>query len=397
MRYSLLIFGIIFHISNSFAQNKTILVFDLANETVDSITNIVIDTTIQAEATDYYIGNFNADVEKLEQTIPNNNVFPNTQFTTKRKAALDYNLNSYPIRTSVKIFFVENDTLNDLCSGSMISSHHVLTAAHCYSPISSDTLSFDSLYVCPVFDNGHPNPNFNCSYVNKAYLIKDWMLSSEDFGVLELEEAIGASTGWLGIGFDNFGEVFTDNIFYKFSYPNKPIPSIDPFPYNGDTLYYNYGKVELIRKYIGITEASGVYGESGSSIIHIESNQAYTTYGVLTFGNDLKHNRFTNETFYLIKHIIKDDVILNNSNFNEAMKITVFPNPTSRSIKITNLPENQNIQIFLFDMFGKLLYSNLNHQSIDEINISKLSNGIYYLMIKTDKSFVTRKIIKKGN
>ena len=399
MKKNLLLLGIFFNISNSFAQSKTIIVFDIINETLDSITSVVIDTSIQTEVIDYYIGNFNTDVETLEQTAPTNNVFLSTQFTRKRKAVLDYNLISFPIRTSVKIFYVENDTLKNLCSGSMISSRHILTAAHCYSysGLNSDTLKFDSLYVCPVFDNGNSNPNFNCSYVNKVYLIKKWTISSEDFAVLELEESIGESTGWLGIGFDNSGEIFTDNIFYKFSYPNTPISLIDTFPYNGDTLYYNYGNVELIQNWIGITQSNGVHGESGSSIIHIQNNQAYTTYGVLTFGINLRHNRLTNEIFHLIKHIIQDDIVLNNSESYQESEIMVFPNPTNRYIKISNLPQDQSVEITLFDTIGRLIYSNSNYQSTDEINISKLSNGNYFLRIKTNTTTITRKIIKNGS
>jgi len=373
----------------AFAQSQTILVHNMVSGSIDSLTNIPIDPTLQEGRTAYHIGNVNSNIETLAQTPPDSNTFPSTHFTRKKATALDYNLNSFPIRTSMKIFYIENGTMKNLCSGSMVSNRHVLTAAHCYLD-NNNTLLFDSLSVCPVYDNGAPNPTFGCNNVNQLYHIKNWSLNEEDFVVLELEEPIGASTGWLSIGFDETEAVFTDDIFYKFSYPNTPLQSFDTFPYNGDTLYYNYGNVELLQIWIGITQANAVSGESGSSIIHVKNNQAYTSYGVLTYSVDLNHCRFNNETFQLIKHIIQNDLVISYS----TSDFTIFPNPVASHFQIKNLPESQTVTITIFDALGKLVYINLNYDCTLPIDISTLPNGSYYVKAKTGETFQVSKIIK---
>ena len=88
---------------------------------------------------------------------------------------------------------------------------------------------------------------------------------------------------------------------------------------------------------------------------------------------------------------------MNNSESYQESEIMVFPNPTNRYIKISNLPQDQSVEITLFDTIGRLIYSNSNYQSTDEINISKLSNGNYFLRIKTNTTTITRKIIKNGS
>ena len=187
----------------SYAQQKTLLIFDLQNHTVDSVKNIQYDSTKLYDRTNYYLGTIDTLTEVLEQIPPEYNLYPNSQFTRKRRASVDYDISKYPIRTSVKISFERNDTLSSDCSGSMVSRRHVLTAAHCVSWMNTDTLMFDSLYVCPIFDNGQNSVNFPCSWVQKIFLFKNWSLSGEDFAILQLEESIGDLTGWLSIGFND--------------------------------------------------------------------------------------------------------------------------------------------------------------------------------------------------
>jgi hypothetical protein len=84
-----------------YAQQKTILIFDLQNHTIDSIKNIQYDSTTLYDRTKYFIGTIDTLTELLEQTPPAYNLYQNSQFTRKKKASVDYDIAKYPIRTSV--------------------------------------------------------------------------------------------------------------------------------------------------------------------------------------------------------------------------------------------------------------------------------------------------------
>ncbi len=74
----------------------------------------------------------------------------------------------------------------------------------------------------------------------------------------------------------------------------------------------------------------------------------------------------------------------------ENNKISVFPNPTSG---IITLSSNQTIAtIDVFDVAGKLVYSikNNSKQTNTEIDLSTLSNGIYFIHAKTENGGVSK-------
>ena len=375
------------------AQEKPILVYDLVNGTLDTIPIITYDSTITSNQTPYFTGNFNTNIEMLAQTTPVTNVFLGADFTLKKRAAIDYQLSSFPIRTSVKVCSVNDGITENLCSGSMISRKHVLSAAHCIADINTNILSQDSIQICPIFDNGSANADFTCNEVVKIYFFRDWNLGGEDFAIFELDQDLGESTGWLSIGFESDHTTLLNTILYKFSYPAVTFMQADTNEYNGDTLYYNYGLSDTIDDYsIRISNATGIPGESGSSITKVINNETYTTYGVLSFSNHLFHSKINNWRYYAIENIIHDYLTLNTKKPTISNQLIVYPNPLQDQLFIDHLPLNALLSVY--DYSGQLILKQNTIGSNTVLNLAELSSGLYLIKIKAIDVIITKKIIK---
>ena len=73
--------------------------------------------------------------------------------------------------------------------------------------------------------------------------------------------------------------------------------------------------------------------------------------------------------------------------------ITIYPNPTTGELRIENGElKIENVEIF--DVLGKKQNSRKAEQQNIVIDISDLSNGVYFLKISTEQGIVTKKIVK---
>jgi len=73
--------------------------------------------------------------------------------------------------------------------------------------------------------------------------------------------------------------------------------------------------------------------------------------------------------------------------------VSVFPSRVQDEIKITNR-SGSFLTAELFDVNGKSLLTNSSDEKINSISVNDLSEGIYFLKIKNDKTYFTKKIIK---
>ncbi|MCF8219337.1 MAG: DUF11 domain-containing protein [Bacteroidales bacterium] len=72
-------------------------------------------------------------------------------------------------------------------------------------------------------------------------------------------------------------------------------------------------------------------------------------------------------------------------------KITVYPNPASEKLFVSGL--NQDVKLNIYNPNGQIVYQKLNNQQTTQIDLSHLSNGLYYLhVVYSDGETKSKKI-----
>ncbi|MDR0969714.1 MAG: T9SS type A sorting domain-containing protein [Lentimicrobiaceae bacterium] len=94
--------------------------------------------------------------------------------------------------------------------------------------------------------------------------------------------------------------------------------------------------------------------------------------------------------FYKV-HVDVDDTGIGETSFN---KISIYPNPTSSGINIV-LPENstQTSTIFVNDLSGRLLLTEIFMGNQHYVSLNSLSGGIYIVSIQNDQKVWNKRVV----
>jgi len=86
--------------------------------------------------------------------------------------------------------------------------------------------------------------------------------------------------------------------------------------------------------------------------------------------------------------------ISEDSGRSEQINLSVYPNPASDmvNLKISN-KTNSCLTLKIYDIFGKLIRSELISRDKEQINTTSLNNGVYVLVVSTKDSFNVQKLI----
>lgn len=293
----------------------------------------------------------------------------------------------FPHTTAVAVFQIAKGDTNILCSGSMIGTNHVLSAAHCYVSFTSDSLRFDSLVVAPQFNNGSIHPDFRWARVVSASSPLNWSSDFSDITVLEIDKPLGNLTGFLGLKSASDPMELEDQFYYKLSYPSTYFPVADSTVYNGDTLYFSYGIIDSVGpQYMQISNGTGIPGESGSTLFN--SQNGWYAYGVTSLLLEFKHTRIQPWHLFAIAQILENE---SPSPVGDS-QLVVFPNPCNNHVRIRSLASINRVEVY--SLAGRLVIAKEGNGEVVEINLSHLSSGCYIVRTWTSEGVQTARVAK---
>lgn len=332
--------------------------------------------------------------------------FPGAGFTDFLPAHRFFPVTDFPIRTAVKLFLFHRDTMRQVCSGIMVAPDLVLTASHClYGPFDSTLIVdfADSLLVVPAYDNGQGQAVFGSSISSSYYLPKANLSSylNKDVALIRLRDQLGLSTGWVGIGFSDTLSFYQNRLFHKFSYPGAIDHTDSTRVFNGDTLYYNYGRLDLVENATLGYNIAGVRGQSGSPLFFADDSHFYSV-GTLTYSHQSSHTRLTRSLYSSLKSVIVGklaeipEVAPLPSRFILAEP---YPNPFNPTTTVTlSLPAPARASLVVYDLLGRaviLLYDGWlspgDHRFV--VEASALPSGVYLVRCSSARFVDTKKLL----
>ena len=386
----------------SSAQTDTIVVYDQTTDETSFISPITYNENTEFDSTPSVIGTYENSTT-LPGFIPTENLYFNSEFTHLEPATNFFDLTTYPIRTAIRLFRIENDSLKGCCSGLMISENILLTAAHCVYSIEYEKTAegtrnkirtWNKIHISPAYNNGENQNLLPQSDVEKIFIPIDYYRTAfykSDIALIKLKNNIGHQIGYAGIAFSKDDDFYEDNIFYKLSYPGTSNPDDSTEIYNGDKLYFNYGNItnDFNGSFLVTRHVTGIPGQSGSSLFFANEEQYYSV-GVMIYSNSCRHTKINNKLFYTLKNILDKQAAGNTEVYENSTK--VYPNPFSEfGIIEFNNPDKSSYSFEIFNSSGIKIFEEkgVTTNSI-RITGEKFQTGLYFFRIKTKDGKFTK-------
>ncbi len=154
-----------------------------------------------------------------------------------------------------------------------------------------------------------------------------------------------------------------------------------------------------------ITSYIGMNKEPWSSYSGYNSANIADTFAVYTFVFDMAQtDNAARIVFDLglsdvdvsVKDIKLEEIVLvppTKAKLNEAYKTSFYPNPADNELTINNRDDFRMISIV--NMNGVAVYSTELHQNVNQINVSNLLPGVYFLQLTGENKKVSAKILMK--
>ncbi|MEL6844803.1 MAG: T9SS type A sorting domain-containing protein, partial [Bacteroidota bacterium] len=252
---------------------------------------------------------------------------------------------------------------------------------------------FDSVLVFPGFDNGRENTDYGKVQVAKAYYFSttEKQTTRDPIVLLELEQAIGNQTGWLGMAYHADSSFYQSLNMHKASYISQAFPWDSSFQYRFDSMYYHYGRLDWFPL-TNLSQGSGglrvrgafmLEGQAGSTFFYqdsTDSSQAFTI-GIGTYASGYRHYRIRQKTFFVFAQIMSSIILSEEDRLETSFEI--FPNPAASQL-VVRLGERQtSTSISLWDLHGRIIARWEESRAPERVlDISEISPGFYLLRLE---------------
>jgi uncharacterized protein (TIGR02145 family) len=107
---------------------------------------------------------------------------------------------------------------------------------------------------------------------------------------------------------------------------------------------------------------------------------------------DIDVNRYRYDRYwsgYSVRCVKSNNVTINS---NSPEELAVYPNPTNETLYLENI-KNENFTLIIYDLNGTIVLR--KHINSSFIDISKLTNGVYIIMLLDSESAMISKFIKE--
>jgi hypothetical protein len=219
------------------------------------------------------------------------------------------------------------------------------------------------------------------------FMIVDGLYPGEDaLGVPEKWESIPFNHDWCSSIFMSFDPVAIESVCHDFLRTE----------YNGPTLEESRPNWFGVDDYLQQAADSSLWPEG---IIYDPDGDGIliSSLGVCEHWNDSLNKQYTRNlgTGNGIELVKVHELSSGISEGQHKIKVNVYPNPSTDFVNISN-SENKKIDYSLLDMNGKIIVQGkIEAQSVKQISLKSLSNGVYVLKIIQSRQVQEMKIIKQ--
>ncbi|MBI3233675.1 MAG: T9SS type A sorting domain-containing protein [Bacteroidetes bacterium] len=264
--------------------------------------------------------------------------------------------------------FTDFNHMQDSITSAYIGMSNLLKACCAPVGVAWKNILSDSNFVLHIADNSHPE--IEGSYIAACVL----------YSAIWKQKSIGLTyTAGLPATTANYFQQWCDSTVYKSS--NDWNMNIDQLKAD---FVYNRSNVKYFIKYTNTTSSKKPFQcvwDFGDGTTSSDTNpeHIYASSGKYFVKLKVTHCKYVDSFAYFI-NVENPLGIVEKTEYNT---LNIYPNPANEMVSI-EMNEFQPTTIFLYDMSGKLIIQKALTKTIDKIDISNLTSGLYIVELRSN-------------